>query len=142
MPSSPVVHLSKRKTANVGVWRADLLRLMFPDRPDLHEISIQTLAPKVGMHWRALYRVLRGDTRLRLESAGDISQALKMTPTQLAQGVARVAGVNPTVMAQAKYRREAKALEAVQRARAAAKPSKARKTLPDVWVDVERKEAL
>lgn len=128
--SPPIVRLDKR-SFNGGVWASDLLKRMFPARADLHDVAVKTLAPKVGIPWRRLYRVLKGDTRMPLELAGDIALVLKITPMQLQEGIDRLQGANPTAKAQDRYRREQAALMQLQ----AERPSKRTKGLRDVWMD-------
>lgn len=100
------------------------------------------LAPKVGIHWRALYRILRGQTRLKLEQAGDIAEALAIGPTELQRAIEELKGINQTAKAQEKYRRRVQALQSPEIVRLVAK-KKARKQqlrLRDVWTTREIEE--
>lgn len=132
--TAPVVRLEKR-SFNGGVWASDLLKRMFPTRADLHDIAVKALAPKVGIPWRRLYRLLKGDTRMPLEVAGDIALVLKITPMQLQEGIDRLHGVNPTAKVQERYRREQAAVAQLQQEQEKARPSKRIKGLRDVWMD-------
>lgn len=129
-PESPTVALAKRREGNPGSVRPALFEAMFPNRPDLHDKSVQLLAPTIGMHWRRLYRLLRGATRLRLEDAGIISSALAMTPLQLQAGIDRVSGVDATAREQVRYRQKMGALAAIQKVKGARIPT----GLRAVWV--------